>query len=162
MVLAGCLFANGGIALAGDEQPDLLLQWGSFGTGEGQFSGPHGIEVDAAGDVYVVDTGNHRVQKFTSNGVFLTTWGSLGAGHGDFNHPHGVGIGPDGNVYVAETGNNRVQKFTSDGVFITTWGSFGTEDGQFMHTHGLAVDDSGFVYVEKMQISFQTLFRKLR
>ena len=59
---------------AGGEPPVFVLQWGSNGTGEGQFSGPHGIEVDADGNVYIADTGNNRVQKFTGNGVFLLQW----------------------------------------------------------------------------------------
>ena len=96
---------------AGDP-PSFVLQWGSRGAGAGQFSGPHGIEVDDDGDVYVVDTGNNRIQKFTSDGVFLMKWGTFGTGPGQFDHPHGIGIGPKGNLYVAETGNNRVQKFT--------------------------------------------------
>ena len=132
-------------AWAGGDPPEFILQWGSNGTGEGQFSGPHGIEVDAVGHVYVVDTGNHRIQKFAGDGTFLAQWGSLGADPGQFNHPHGIGIGPMGNVFVAETGNNRVQKFTSEGTFLTMWGSFGDQDGQFRHTHGLAVDDNGNV-----------------
>ena len=76
-ILAGCLLWQCGTVAAGDQPPDFILQWGSIGIGEGEFSGPHGIEVD---------TGNHRVQKFTSEGVFLITWGSFGAGPGDFNH----------------------------------------------------------------------------
>ncbi len=90
---------------SGEPAPKFILQWGSNGTANGQFSGPHGIEVDADGNVYVVDTGNNRVQKFTSDGVFLIKWGSPGAAPGQFNHPHGIGIGPMGDVYVAETGN---------------------------------------------------------
>ena len=58
-------------AMAGNDPPQFMFQWGSNGAGEGQFSGPHGIEVDAEGNVYVVDTGNNRIQKFTSDGVFL-------------------------------------------------------------------------------------------
>ena len=57
---------------AGGEPPAFVLQWGSNGAADGQFSGPHGIEVDADGNVYVVDTGNNRVQKFKSDGAFLT------------------------------------------------------------------------------------------
>ena len=135
------------IALAGVDPPEFMFLWGSPGGGEGQFSGGHGIEVDDDGNVYVVDTGNNRVQKFNSEGEFLMTWGSFGAGDGQFNHPHGVGIGPNGHIFVAETGNNRVQKFTLDGVFVTGWGSFGNGDGQFQHSHGLAVDSKGNVYV---------------
>lgn len=68
--LGPCVAACGGA-------PDFILEWGSNGTGDGQFAGAHGIEVDTEGNVYVVDTGNHRIQKFTSNGVFLIM-GSLG------------------------------------------------------------------------------------
>ena len=63
---------------AGGEPPSFVLQWGSNGAADGQFWGPHGIEVDADGNVYVVDTGNNRVQKFSGDGKFLMTWGSFG------------------------------------------------------------------------------------
>ena len=133
-------------AWAAGDPPDFILQWGSNGAADGQFSGPHGIEVHAEGNVCVADTGNNRIQKFTSNGVFLIKWGSFGTAPGQFSHPHGIGVGPMGNVYVAETGNNRVQKFTNNGVFLTTWGAFGDGDGQFRHSHGLAVDDDVRVF----------------
>ncbi len=48
---------------AGGDPPDFVLQWGSLGSGDGQFQGMHGIEVDAEGNVYVPDTGNNRIQK---------------------------------------------------------------------------------------------------
>src|SRR4051794_37946821 len=59
--------------------------WGSQGSGNAQFTSPSGIAVDSTGNVYVADTGNHRVQKFDSNGNFLTAWGSYGEGKGQFN-----------------------------------------------------------------------------
>jgi DNA-binding beta-propeller fold protein YncE len=95
-------------AWAGSQPPQFILEWGSQGNGPGQVSGPHGIEVDADGIIYLADTGNNRIQKFASDGTFIIQWGSLGIGPGQFNHPHGIGIGPSGHVYVAETGNNRV------------------------------------------------------
>ena len=134
-------------APAQEAPPEFILKWGTPGTGDGQFSGPHGIVVDLQSNVYIADTGNNRIQKFTSDGTFIMKWGSLGAGDGQFNHPHGIGIDSSGNLFVSATVNNRVQKFTSDGVFLTKWGTFGTGDGQFRHNHGLAVDDSGYVYV---------------
>jgi hypothetical protein len=49
-----------------------IMQWGTYGTGDGQFSGAIGVAVDGSGSVYVVDSGNDRIQKFTSSGTYLT------------------------------------------------------------------------------------------
>jgi DNA-binding beta-propeller fold protein YncE len=70
------------------------------------------------GSVYVADIDNHRIQKFTSAGVFLTKWGTNGTGDGEFgpriDDPMalGVAVAPDGSVYVADTENHRIQKFS--------------------------------------------------
>ncbi len=98
-------------------------------------------------DVYVVDTLNHRIQKFDSSGNFLTKWGRNGGGEGRFTFPYGIASGNSGNVYVADTGNNRIQEFDTDGVFITQWGTYGTGEGQFRAPRGISVDASGNVYV---------------
>jgi DNA-binding beta-propeller fold protein YncE len=62
-------------------------------------------------NVYVVDSQNERIQKFDSNGNFITKWGSEGTGEGQFNIPEGIDIDSSGNVYVADTHNSRIQKF---------------------------------------------------
>lgn len=136
-----------------DTPPGFVRKWGEFGTGDGQFDQPLGIAVDPAGNVYVTDGNNHRVQKFDAQGNFLLKWGSDGAGDGQFSRPIGIAVDPAGNVYVSDIGTTgsypfqRIQKFTSSGVFITKWGSFGTGNGQFRKPYGLAVDDLGNVYV---------------
>ena len=56
--------------------------WGSFGNGDGQFHYPMGISVDSNGNVYVVDSGNNKIQKFNKRGIFLDKWGSYGIGDG--------------------------------------------------------------------------------
>ena len=71
--------------------------------------------MDSSGNVYVADTDNNRIQKFSSSGVFLAKWGSSGSGDGQFNNPWGIAVDSSGNVYVADTGNNRIQKFSSSG-----------------------------------------------
>ena len=123
------------------------FQWGSDGTGEGQFGNPQGIAIDPAGDVYVADTDNDRVQKFSADGTFVTEWGSPGSGDGEFSGVYAVDTDTAGNVYVLDIGNQRVQKFTSTGAFITKWGSPGSGDGQFSAPTGIAVDPAGNVYV---------------
>ena len=73
--------------------------------------------------MYVADYDNNRIQKFNSNGTFITKWGSNGSADGQFNDPQGVAVDSSGNVYVADYYNNRIQKFNSNGTFITKWGS---------------------------------------
>lgn len=85
--------------------------WGSLGSGDGQFNNPAGIVVDSSGNIFVADFYNHRIQKFTSSGVFITKWGSQGSGNGQFDRPEGVAVDSSGNVYVADTYNHRIQKF---------------------------------------------------
>lgn len=101
----------------------FLRQWGGFGAGAGSFNAPYGVHVN--GDaVYVADTQNHRVQKFTRDGVYLTQWGTPGTGPGQFNQPAGVAVDGNGDVYVTDFGNNRVQVFGYLPVpaQTTTWG----------------------------------------
>ena len=127
--------------------PDFLLKWGSSGSGDGQFNGPHGVAVDSGGQVYVVDRGNNRIQKFDSSGAFIITWGSTGTGNGQFDDPQGIAVDSAGNVYVTDLFNHRIQKFDSNGTFLTEWGSNGSGNGQFSVPTGVAVDSAGNVYV---------------
>jgi hypothetical protein len=123
------------------------MEWGSLGTGNGQFDTPSQIATNAAGDVFVADRGNHRIQKFTSTGVYITQWGSHGAGSGQFDSPSGIATDAAGDVYVADFLNNRIQKFTGAGVYVTEWGTAGSGNGQFLHPYSIAVGPSGDVYV---------------
>src|SRR5918995_1628482 len=99
-----------------------IQKWGQFGTIGENLSWPEGIAVDQAGNVYVADTANNRIKKFSSNGTFMSEWGSYGVGNSSFNHPEGIAVDQAGNVYVADTANNRVQVFSSNGTFISKAG----------------------------------------
>ena len=91
---------------------------------KGQLKGPHSIDVDSNnGLVYVADSGNNRVQKFTVDGKFIAPWGTEGSGNGQFKTLHDVTVDPSGKfVYTLELGNyHRIQKFTADGEFISRW-----------------------------------------
>ncbi len=114
---------------------------------------PTAVAFDSAGNVYVADRDNNRVQKFTSQGLLLARWGALGSADGAFNQPSGIAVDASGNVYVADTGNHRIQKFSSSGTFLAKWGRSGGPDfsgsgnGEFNGPKGIAVDSSGYVYV---------------
>jgi sugar lactone lactonase YvrE len=80
---------------------------GSEGKGEGQFIEDHGIVVDLEGNTYVVDTRNVRIQKFDSNGDFVSTWGSLGCNDDQFLIPHDIAIDSKGYLYVTDSGKSH-------------------------------------------------------
>ncbi len=123
--------------------------FGSQGTEPGQFEKPNGITIDADGFVYVVDTGNHRVQKFTADGQYIA-WGEAGALQ-RFNEPWDISVAPSGDAYIADTWNHRVQKLDAEGNPVTAWGRFaqfgpgdGVEgEGAFYGPRGIAVASGG-------------------
>jgi tripartite motif-containing protein 71 len=137
------------------QAPTYITQWGSLGSGNGQFFEPRGMAVDADGSVYVADWNNGRIQKFTATGTYLTQWGSRGSGDGQFYFgPCGIEVDGRGHVYASSFGccgagpsDDRLQEFSSTGMFLSRWGSLGSGDGQFFEPLGVAVDASGDVYV---------------
>jgi len=133
---------------------NFLLAWGSAGSGNSQFSAPQSIAVDSSGNVYVADSNNNRIEKFSSTGNYISQWGTHGSGPGQFSNPMGVTVDSSGNVYVTDPGNDRVEKFTDNGAYITQWNTMGTVmtsngpvPGRFTDPLGVAVDSSGNVYV---------------
>jgi sugar lactone lactonase YvrE len=125
-----------------DANGGLITEWGSEGTGDGQFRGVNGIAVNDNGYVYVVDDGNSRIQKFTSDGKFVTKWGSEGTGDGQFILPWAIDVDSNGNVYVTDSDQSNVQKFTTHGVFVAKW-----EEQGIAAPRGIAIDESNNVYV---------------
>jgi sugar lactone lactonase YvrE len=133
------------------ETYDCVALWGSSGSGNGQFNSPSGIVMDGLGYLYVVDTGNNRVQKFFFAGNYVLQFGSTGSSPGRFSRPCGIAIDTyynnNQNIYVADSGNNRIQKFGMDGTYLAQFGSQGNGNGQFNSPDGVAVDSQGNIYV---------------
>ncbi len=125
----------------------FLMQWGSVGSGDGEFAQfVEGIAVDRDGNVYVADAGNARIQKFSPDGKFLAKWGSDGSGDDQLGYSYGVAISSDGSVYVADPGYRVIKKFTSNGGFLLEW----EQDlipGVGGDPIGIAVDSEGNLYV---------------
>jgi len=125
----------------------FVTEWGSYGSGDGQFYSPTSVAVSSSGNIYVADRDNHRIQEFDNGGSFLTKWGSVGSTDGQFYYPRSIAVDSSGNVYVVDTDNNRVLKFDSNGTFLAKWGSYGSGNGQFSSPDQLAIDSSDNVYV---------------
>jgi NHL repeat-containing protein len=143
LAAAAYLALNAGPASAAHYH--LVAQWGSEGSDDGQFDFPIPVAVDqSTGDVYVGDSGNQRVQKFTASGTFLRQIGEGGSGAGEFGNTRGLAVGPQGGVYVADGLENRVQKFSSMGVFEFATHGF---PGGFNGPEGVAVSAQGDFYV---------------
>ena len=98
----------------------LVKQWGSSGSGNGQFLKPFGITTDSLGYVYVADSGNARVQKFTADGVFVAKFGTSGSGDGQFLTLADVAIDSTGKVYAVDPSGSTAYQTTRSEVFIFT------------------------------------------
>ena len=98
-----------------DENKNIVNEWGSQGSSNGQFFYFRQIASDSDNNIYVVDHNNHRVQKFDVEGNFLTKWGQNGTNEGEFNHPWGIAVTED-SVFVSH--ENVVQTFDLNGNFI--------------------------------------------
>jgi DNA-binding beta-propeller fold protein YncE len=144
--------------------------------GRGIMQTPHGIHVDAQGNVWIADfagnpegTKGHQVHKFNAKGEKLMSLGIAGKpgnADGQFDQPNDVVVGPDGSIYVADGHDGqgmttnaamkeglargataRISKFSADGKFIKSWGQIGVRHGEFRTPHALAFDAKGRLWV---------------
>jgi len=125
---------------------------GGHGTGRGQFDSPRGIAIDNAGNIFVADTGNGRIEKFSPSGIFIASIGTKGSGHGQLGEPNGIAVDRAGNIYVAEVAHNhRVQKLAPNGTFIAEWapGFYGPRRIAIGPDDSLYVVDQGLTRIVK-------------
>ncbi|MBI5773100.1 MAG: hypothetical protein HZA89_05065 [Verrucomicrobia bacterium] len=118
-----------------------LRKWGKAGKGDGEFDKLGGLALGPDGVLYVADQGNHRVQRFTLDGKFLSSFGGHGKepgqfGGGDkfgsrFGGPHFLAFDAGGNLFTTESHDGRIQRLTSNGKPLAAWGSNSKEPGGF-------------------------------
>ncbi|HET8629594.1 MAG TPA: 6-bladed beta-propeller, partial [Thermomicrobiales bacterium] len=144
-----------------DKDGKFLRQFGAVGHDDGQFwresgRGPTGIAIDQDGFVYVADTWNHRIEKFTAEGAFVAKWGAYSnlvasppsTDRAGFFGPRGIAVAPDGTLYITDTGNGRVVVYDRGGKFLREFGTKGPGPDQLNEPVGIAVSaDGSRVYV---------------
>lgn len=92
-----------------------LRRFGAAGSGDGQLFQPTNLAIDAAGDVYVTDTGNFRVQKFSPDGQLRRSFGRIGTVAGQFARPKGIAVDRSGRLYVGDAAFENIQLLDADG-----------------------------------------------
>ncbi|CAF1624411.1 unnamed protein product [Adineta ricciae] len=142
--------ATSGITVAGDSN-------GSSGVTAALLHYPFGVYVDSAGNVYVADTYNHRIQKWApgaTSGITVAgdSTGSYGVTAALLHYPIGVYVDSAGNVYVADYSNHRIQKWApgaTNGITVvgSSSGSSGVTAGLLYYPYGVYVDSAGNMYV---------------
>ena len=134
-----------------DLNGNLLAAWGTYTNAQegeapgGTMNEPWDVAVAEDGSIYVADTFNHRIQKLTEDGEFVSMWGIFAQGNEpeSFWGPRGIAIDSHGHILVTDTGNKRVMVFDEDLNFLTQFGGAGLDAGQFDEPVGIAVSDSG-------------------
>ncbi len=126
-----------------------LMAWGGRGAAPGPFKVPHGIAIDARGQLYVADRGNARIQVFDGEGTFLRQIAGPGIGR-----PWAVEVGADGILYAVDGGDQDAARprsgllaLTPEGELLARWSGYGTEAGSLVWPHDLAVSSSSEVFV---------------
>jgi len=137
-------FGHRVLVLDADEKLQFVMGSGTKSMEPGEFAEPHFIAVNAAREIFVADTFNARIQKFSPEGEFITAWGSIGQGPGQYLH-NGylarVDVDNQGFVYVREFDGGRIQKYTEDGEYVATFSKRGVAEGELDEGYGLTVID---------------------
>ena len=126
-----------------------LFDFGKRGTAPGEFNLPRDVAVAPDDTVYVVDSGNFRVQKFRPDGTLISVFGAIGRQGGQFSRPKEVAVDAAGNVYVVDAAFGNFQIFSPEGQLLLAVGGRSGKDGpaKYMLPSGIAVGDDGRVYV---------------
>jgi len=128
--------------------PTFAFAVSEEGSGEGGLSDPFGVAADAEGNIYVADSGNDRIEKFSPSGKFLSQFGEEGSGNGQLSDPRNLAVGAEGSLFVADHANKRVEVFSPGGQYLSQFGEAGSEAGQFgKGPGGIAIDEQGDVLV---------------
>jgi len=128
---------------------------------------PAGIALDSQGNLYILDTGNHRVQKFGPDGRYLASLGRQGQGPGDFSYPDSIDIDGEDMVWVSDPNNQRIQVLTPEGAERKTIGFVKERVGKVRRTpSGLVMAGGGGVFfagpgLEEKEQPLPKLFKKL-
>ncbi len=122
-----------------DKNGKYISEFGSKGSGPGQFDLVHSIAIDKQGRIYAADRRNHRIQVFDASGKFIEEWKNVG-------NPTRLMITEDQYLWMSDADYQRFAKFDLNGKLLTYWGVPGRNPGEFNNLHNWDVDPSGNLF----------------
>lgn len=142
---------------------DVVKRIGKRGKELGELNLPMDIALGADNRLYVLDTGNFRVQVFDVDGAVISSWGKAGDGLGLFGLPRSIALDRQNNVYVSDAQFGNVQIFNSNGELLMPLGRLSQQDvpGQFSLITGITVDSRNHLYVLDQYMKKMEVFKKL-
>ena len=137
-----------------DQELKPLKEYGSEGSGQGQFQGPAGMSFYTMGNVTVLavsDCRKHHIQKFTYSDTIdiapLAVVGKKEDKELEFNMPRGLTFIADGSLVICELENHRIQIISCSNKFVRSSGEKGSNPGQFNEPYDVAIRDHNAVIV---------------
>ena len=118
----------------------FVLQCGKLGAAAGEFHSPIGIAINAKDEIFVSEFKNNRVQKFSTEGKFLSQFPVE-------NMPGGIAVDGQGRIYVAPMMSHKICVYNEAGKLVRSWGKQGKGDGEFDQPGGIAIGKEGTIYV---------------
>ena len=142
---------------------EIVKRIGKRGKEPGEFNLPMDIALGTDNKLYVLDTGNFRVQVFDLDGTALTSWGKAGNGLGQFGLPRSIALDRQNNVYVSDAQFGNVQIFNSEGKLLMPLGRLSQQDipGQFSLITGITVDSRNYLYILDQYMKKMEVYKKL-
>jgi outer membrane protein assembly factor BamB len=147
-----------------DSAGKRLEEWGSSGSGPGQFDftrqngdGYGTLAFAKDGSFFVLDVGNRRVQHFNAHRKFVGEWGGFGEGPGQYSDPVGIAVAADGSIWVLDDRRSVVEHYSATGKVLGSFDPFASQvsnDG----ANSLAIDGRGNLYVSAVAPSSVLVF----
>ena len=146
-----------------NKQGELIKRLGKRGKAQGEFNLASDIAVDSQQNIYVLDSGNFRVQVFNRWGKFIKSWGQVGTGLGQFGRPKSITIDQDSHLYISDAQFGNVQVFDTDGQLLLSIGELSSHAGagRYSLITGITADRNRYLYVLDQYYKKIDIFKKL-
>ena len=122
---------------------------GKVGSKQREFYFPTNLAIGPEKNLYVTDTGNYRVQKYTQDGGFLHQYGSIGSGLGKFARPKGITVDKKGRLYVVDAAFENIQVIDNSGKLLLFFGKPGDSPADINLPADIAIDYDNIKFFQK-------------